>query len=100
MRNLLLASVLTAIFACGCEASPSPQAPAPAEAQAPDMTRDLAIRMARTDASVRYGNGWIAWVDAQKLGRYWVVELRSAGGPGLRYAISIDGAIKARDMLQ
>lgn len=100
MRTLILASLLTAVFVCGCEASPPPQTPAAAEAQAPDMTRDLAIGMARTDAGIRFGNGWIAWVNAQKMGRYWVVELRSAGGPGLRYAISSDGTIKARDMLQ
>jgi hypothetical protein len=96
--TLILASLLTAAVICGCEAAPAPQTPA--EPQAPDMTRDLAIRMARSDASARFGNGWISWVDAQKLGRYWVVELRSASGQGLRYAISNDGAIKARDTLQ
>src|SRR6185369_13284055 len=57
MKFLILASVVTALFACGCEAQPAAQTPAAVEAQSPDMTRDLAVRMARSDAVARFGDG-------------------------------------------
>jgi hypothetical protein len=97
--TMLITAVLAAALVAGCAEQPAPQSPAAAP-EAPEITRDVAINMARYDASLRYGHGWITYTDAQKLGRYWVVELRSATGQGLRYAISKDGAIKQRNMVQ
>jgi hypothetical protein len=100
MKHLsIVCAALLAALACGCEAQPAPRAPVAAP-EAPAMTRDLAIRTARYDAISRFGDGWIAWQDAQKLGRYWVVELRSQNGRGLRYSIASDGSIRERNTVQ
>ncbi len=96
----VLAFIAVVSFACasGCEAEPAPRAPAPAEAE---VTRDAAIRMARSDAAARFGSDWVATVAAQNLGRFWVVELRAQSGAGVRYAISTnDGSIRERSVFQ
>jgi hypothetical protein len=99
--SLACAAVLLAAFTAGCEAQPEPKAPPPRAAAPVEINREVAIRTARTDAQTRYGDGWIAWVDATQLGRYWVVELRAAGGKGMRYAISTsDGSIRQRSIFQ
>jgi len=103
MKNLSVAcaAVVLAAFAAGCEAQPEPKAPPSREAAAVEVNRALAIRTARHDARSRYGDGWISWVDATQLGRYWVVELRDTGGKGMRYAISTtDGSIRQRAIFQ
>ncbi len=103
MKHLLLASaaLVLAAFATGCAAHPAPKAPSAQEAAVADINRSTAIRTARSDAAARYGDGWIRWVDAQQLGRYWVVELRAPGGQGMRYAIATsDGSIRQRAIFQ
>lgn len=101
-RALLAVTLVLAALSSGCEAQPAAKAPRAAAAPAPDLNRSGAIMTARSDVRARYGNdGWIAWVDAQQLGRYWVVELRSHDGKGLRYAISTaDGSIRERRLFQ
>jgi hypothetical protein len=99
----LLSALALAAFVCGCEAEPPPRAPlasSSADADA-EITRDAAVKMARTDASTRFRElGGISFVNAQSLGRFWVVELHASSGQGLRYAISRnDGSIKQRSMV-
>lgn len=100
MKHLARAALVLAVFTCGCEAPP-PKAPPRQESVAAEISRDTAIRAARHDAALRFGEGWIAWIDAAQLGRYWVVELRAQNGKGLRYAISLsDGSIRQRSVFQ
>lgn len=95
------AAFVLAILTCGCEAQPAARVPVQREAAAVDITRATAIRAARADAARSFGEGWIAWVDAAQLGRYWVIELRAMNGKGLRYAISLsDGSIRQRSVFQ
>src|SRR5262245_36222766 len=99
----VLALVLSALFvsALGGCASSSAQAGARAPSEARDVSRAGAIASARQDAVRSYGDGWVAAVDAQLRGSFWVVELRSANGAGLRYAISArDGSIRERNTFQ
>jgi hypothetical protein len=101
MKSLpvLVLAVVLAAFACGCEAQPAAGVRAPAEAAL--VTRDVAIRTARSDAAARFGSNWIAYVAAQNLGRFWLVELRAESGAGVRYAISTnDGSIRERNLFQ
>lgn len=95
-----LAALLLAALVSGCAADPPPRA-AQAEEQVVEINRTHAIRAARSDAAARYGEGWIAWVDATQIGRYWLVELRTVDGKGMRYAISTnDGSIRQRSVFQ
>ncbi len=102
MRTLLIVTaLLTATLACGCEDTPAPRAPSTEDAQAAEITRDAAIDMARRDAAVRFRDVRISFANAQPAGRFWVIELRGAGGHGLHYAISKnDGTIRERSMVQ
>jgi hypothetical protein len=107
----LSAVAAVAVLLTGCEAEPParaptpgqagghPQAAAPAEAE---ITKDVAVRTARTDAFTRFRDfGGISFIDAQPLGRFWVVELHASNGQGLRYAISKnDGTIRQRSMVR
>ena len=90
-----------AVFACGCEAEPPARAPVASEADV-GITRDIAVKMARSDASARFRElGGISFVDAQPFGRFWVVELHASNGQGVRYAISRnDGSIRQRTMVR
>jgi hypothetical protein len=106
MKLLTLLSAGVVLLACGCEAEPPPRAPvttgAAADAADAEVTRDIAVRTARADASVRYRElGGFSFIDAQPFGRYWVVELHARGGQGLRYAISkSDGSIRQRSLVR
>jgi len=100
----IFSALLVAALTLGCEADPPPRAPlasASPEAE-PEITRDVAVNMARSDAATRFRDlGGVSFVNAQSLGRFWVVELHAASGQGLRYAISRNnGAIKQRTMVQ
>jgi starvation-inducible outer membrane lipoprotein len=99
---MVVLAVALASLACGCDAQPAAVGVrAPASAEVAQVTRDAAIRTARSDATVRFGGNWITYVDAQNLGRYWVVELRAQSGAGVRYAISTnDGSIRERNLFQ
>ena len=68
---------------------------------ATEVTRDAAIHTARSDAAMRFHGAVHAHVLAQRLGAFWVVELRGPTGAGLRYAISVhDGSIRQRNLFQ
>ena len=100
MRNLpLIPALLAAAFACGCETAPAPVAPSPTEP--PEITKDIAVDMARRDAAARFRDLGVSFVNVQQAGRFWVVELRGPGGRGVHYAISRNnGAIKERTVVQ
>ena len=87
-------------LAAGC----SPQKPAPAAAPAASrepVTRTAAIQSAQRDAAFRYAEVQVARVDAHRRGAFWVVELTSPSGSGLRYTISAqDGSIRERNTFQ
>lgn len=99
MKHLAALALVLSALTPACASQP-PRAPAQAGA-APDINRAAAIRAAREDAARRFGEGWIASIDAAQLGRYWVIELRARDGRGLRYAIALrDGSIRERSIFQ
>jgi hypothetical protein len=84
----------------GCDAQ-KPQPAAPSHAQQESVTRTAAIQNAQTDAAFRYAEVQVARVEARRQGGYWVVELTSPTGSGLRYTISaLDGSIRERNTFQ
>ena len=90
---------LTPLALTGCEAQ-KPQAQAPV-ASADSVNRAMAIQFAQRDAAFRYAEMPIARVDARRHGGFWVVELTSQTGSGLRYTISAnDGSIRERNTFQ
>ncbi len=104
LRHLagLVFALLTAAGLAGCDAQkPQPQAPAAASPSSEGVTRTTAIQNAQRDAAYRYSELPIARVDARRQGGFWVVELTTYTGPGLRYTISaLDGSIRGRNMFQ
>lgn len=102
--SLLFASLIVAASALGCEAEPPPRAPlAPASREVEgEISRSAAVDMARSDAARRFRElGGISFVNAEALGKYWVVELHAAGGQGVRYAIARNGgAVKERTLIR
>jgi hypothetical protein len=104
LTSVVALSIL-AMLAAGCEDAPPVRTPVSSVVRVGEpagvVTRSIAVDTARTDAVARYGSGWIASVDAQQYGRFWVVELRASNGKGLRYTISTaDGGIKQRNLFQ
>jgi hypothetical protein len=99
-RHALFAVTLSlSAVVVGCAAAPTPDAEAPAVDRS--LGRVDAIAVARQDAVASYGDGWIAGTSAQYQGGFWMVELKAAGGAGLRYAISSrDGSIRQRSVIQ
>jgi hypothetical protein len=56
---------------------------------------------ARAGRVARYREIPVSEIGAQRLGGFWIVELRSPSGSGLRYAISTtDGTIRERSTFQ
>lgn len=90
---------LSTLALAGCEAQKH-EAQAPSAAAA-DINRATAIQFARQDAAFRYSDLSVTRVDARRHGSFWVVELTSPAGSGLRYTISAnDGAIRERNTFQ
>ncbi|MBK8254088.1 MAG: hypothetical protein IPK82_15660 [Polyangiaceae bacterium] len=90
-----------AFAAAGCE----PQKPAASAVAKPreseGVTRQSAILEAQRDAAFRHAELQVARVDARRQGGFWVVELTSHSGSGLRYTISAqDGSIRERNLFQ
>jgi len=97
--RILIPALVVAALACGCETAPAPRAPSPAEP--PEITRDVAVDMARRDAAVHFRELGVSLANVQRAGRFWVIEFRGPGGRGVHYAISRnDGAIKERTVVQ
>ncbi|MEZ4296617.1 MAG: hypothetical protein R3B70_16715 [Polyangiaceae bacterium] len=86
----------------GCEPrKPAASTPPPSAAQSEGLTRDAAILHAQRDAAFRYSEVQVARAEAYRQGGFWVVELTSQSGSGLRYTISAqDGSIRQRNMFQ
>ena len=101
MRTALTVTApLVAALACGCEETPAPQAPG-GEAQAQEITRSTAVDMARRDAALRFSQLRVSSVNAQPVGKFWLMELRDPEGRGVRYGISkYDGSIRERTMVE
>jgi hypothetical protein len=86
------------VSACGAAEATS-RGPAPSEP--PEVSRELAVDMARSDAARHFQVLSVVDTAAHQAGRYWVVELRTQSGRGLRYAISRqDGSIRQRASFQ
>jgi hypothetical protein len=100
MRILpLIPALLAAAFVAGCEDAPAPRAPT--QAEAPEITKDVAIDMARRDIATHFRDLGVSFVNVQPVGRFWVLEFRGPSGHGLHYAISRnDGSIKERTVVQ
>lgn len=94
--TVLLAALSLPLFvACAPSQAPAPQTAEPNVA--PGISRDLAIQQAQTDAANQYSGVAFSPIQAQKLNGFWVVELLSATGGGIRYTISAsDGSIRGR----
>lgn len=85
----------------GCEAQKPPQSAPSPQAQQDSISRTTAIQSAQRDAAFRYSEVRVARVDARRQGGFWVVELTSMSGSGVRYTISaLDGSIRERNMFQ
>ena len=98
--TLVLVLVSLAALA-GCEPQRPPAAAPSAPVQTDAVDRSTAIQHAQRDAAFRYAEVQVARIDARRQGGFWVVELRSPSGSGLRYTISAqDGSIRQRDMFQ
>lgn len=88
--------LLVALAGCSSQSSArSPDDLAPAE-----ISRDAAVAEARRDAAFHFQEAPLSAVVASRMGRYWVVELRTQGGRGLHYAIATDGAIRERRTIE
>ncbi len=100
MRNFLLVpALLAAALACGCESAPTPRAPSAEDP--PEITKDVAVNMARRDAAAHFREVGVSFVNVQPAGRFWVVELRGPSGRGVHYAISrSNGFIRERTVVQ
>lgn len=99
--SLLFLSILALAAGCAPAQTASSAAVSPSrEAAARDtVSRTTAIQNAQRDAAFRYAEVQVARVDARRHGDFWVVELTSASGSGLRYTISAhDGSIRERNM--
>lgn len=98
--TLVLVLVSLAALA-GCEPQRPPAAAAAAPVQPEALDRTTAIQHAQRDAAFRYAEVQVARIDARREGGFWVVELTSPTGSGLRYTISAqDGSIRQRNMFQ
>ena len=72
-----------------------------AQSEPPEVSRELAVDTARSDAARHFQALSVAEAVAHQTGHYWVVELRTRSGSGLRYAISRqDGSIRQRASFQ
>jgi hypothetical protein len=87
---------MLALALAGCAETTS----APAEPTIQEIGRDAAVTAARRDAAHNFHLAEPAGVIASRVGRYWVVELRTPEGGALRYAIAGDGMIRERRMIQ
>lgn len=96
-----IATFLFAVAAVsGCDA-PKPHPATAVEAQPSELSKSAAIQNAQRDAAYRFADVQVAHVDARRQGGFWVVELMSTSGAGLRYTISaLDGSIRQRNTFQ
>jgi hypothetical protein len=86
------------LAACGAAEATSAGA---TEAAPAEVSRERAVNTARSDAATHFQALSVAATDAHQTGPYWVVELRTQNGTGLRYAISRqDGSIRQRATFQ
>ncbi len=72
-----------------------------AQSEPPEVSREIAVTTARSDAARHFQASSVAKTVAHQAGPYWVVELWTPSGRGLRYAISRqDGSIRQRASFQ
>jgi hypothetical protein len=84
--------------ACGATAATSASS---VQSEPPEVSRDYAVNTARSDAATHFEAPSVAKTVAHQTGPYWVVELWTPSGRGLRYAISRqDGSIRQRASFQ
>jgi hypothetical protein len=92
----LLIFLSLGVASCGAALPDSPASTEPAE-----VSRELAVSTARSDAATHFQALSVEETAARQAGSYWVIELRTGSGMGLRYAISRqDGSIRQRASFQ
>lgn len=97
-RVLFMFIASLGVAACGAADATSSGG---AQSEPPEVSREIAVRTARSDAAMHFQALAVAATDAHQTGPYWVVELRTQSGMGLRYAISRhDGSIRQRSSFQ
>jgi hypothetical protein len=95
-----LCFVLLSLGATACGAAGATSASS-AQSEPPEVSRDFAVNTARSDAATHFEAPSVAKTVAHQTGPYWVVELWTPNGRGLRYAISrSDGSIRQRASFQ
>jgi len=95
---LLLLTLALGVAACGAADATSA---GPAEPTHAEVSRELAVTTARADAAAHFQALATSATAAHQTGPFWIVELRTASGTGLRYAISRqDGSIRQRANFQ
>jgi hypothetical protein len=95
---LLISFFSLGLAACGAAEATSGGATQAAPAE---VSRERAVSTARSDAATHFQALSTAATAARQTGPYWVIELRTPNGTGLRYAISRqDGSIRQRDSFQ
>ena len=97
-RALLFFLFSLGLPACGAA---GPTSGGSAQSEPAEVSRELAVNTARSDAASHFQALSVAEAAAHQAGPYWVVELRTQSGRGLRYAISRqDGSIRQRASFQ
>ncbi len=95
---LLLVTLSLGLAACSAADATSA---GPAEPAHAEVSRELAVTTARADAAAHFQALSTSATAAHQTGPFWIVELRTASGAGLRYAISRqDGSIRQRASFQ
>jgi hypothetical protein len=97
--QVVLISLFSVVLsACGAAEATSAGA---VQAAPAEVSREVAVKTAQSDAATHFLAPSVNATKAQRTGPYWVVELRTPSGSGLRYAISRqDGSIRQRDSFQ
>ncbi len=96
-------TLLVVVFSLGLAACGGAEASSAGATQAEpaEVSRELAVNTARSDAATHFQAISTSATAARQTGPYWVIELRTPNGTGLRYAISrVDGSIRQRDSFQ
>lgn len=94
LRLLLLSLPVALALGAGCAEAPPP---ARAVAQPAEIGRDNAVYAAAYDAQTRFGIQNLTPVFVNRTGEVWVVELSSADGAQVHYAIgAFDGSVRER----
>jgi hypothetical protein len=96
MRSLFVASI--ALFTLAGCAETAATATGPTEPIPMAVTRDAAVTVARRDAANHFSLTTLPEHVANRVGSYWVIDLRAPDGGALHYSVALDGLVHERSM--